>query len=318
MEYLRRRLPPPARLMTFEAVARHLSFTRAARELCVSQAATSRQIRLLEDQLGCLLFTREYRGIRLTGAGEQLYRAVHLGFSHMAEAFEALTRGEGRGGFTLAASLAFTTFWLMPRMSELDADHPLQDHRLLTSDADPDWGDPDLQAAIVFGAEPREGFRVEPLFRDRIFAVCRPGYFANRDGPPALVDLLQERLLHLDSERESWESWQSWFRGLGVNPPEDRPGPHFNNYPILLQAAQAGKGIALGWWRLISPLVEAGLLEPVLQQAFHPVQPYCLVTREGTSPSPAAAAFREWILGEAEDLKMADTWPDKASMRETN
>ena len=297
MSSLRHRLPSPNALLTFEAVARNLSFTAAAAELSVSQAAASRQIKLLEDYLGQPLFERRYRGIRMTAAGEQLYPVVHMGFGQMADTLGLLERRARRRQVTVATTLAFASFWLMPRMPGFDAAYPSHDLRLVTGDTPPDWqpGGPEL--AIVYGKGDWSGLAAERLFGDRIVAVAAPSYDCKAE---SAADLQAETLLHLENLDTSWLTWQGWFRQLGVvSPAAGRgAGRSFTSYAILIQAAQAGQGVALGWAELLRPSLENGLLRPVLPDAVEPAEAYYLLRRAAAPLSPGAEAFRSWILAE--------------------
>ncbi len=297
MSSLRRRLPSPNALLTFEAVARQLSFTVAAAELSVSQAAASRQVKLLEEYLGQPLFERRYRGIRMTAAGEQLYPVVHMGFGQMADTLALLERRVRRRQVTVATTLAFASFWLMPRMPGFDAAYPTHDLRLVTGDTPPDWqpGGPEL--AIVYGKGDWSGLAAERLFGDRILAVAAPAYDCKAK---SLEELRAETLLHLETVEPSWLTWRTWFQRLGIDRLQAGlgAGRAFTSYAILIQAAQAGQGVALGWAELLRPSLENGLLRPVLPEAVEPAEAYYLLRRSGEPLSPGAEAFRRWVLAE--------------------
>ena len=134
MRSLRSRLPPPASLLAFEAAARHLSFTLAAKELGVSQAAVSRQVRTLEDHLGTPLFRRLHRAVRLTGEGERLQAALAIGFGHIAETVETLRRSRATSGVTLCTTIAFAAFWLMPRIGQFRTAFPDVELKLVAAE----------------------------------------------------------------------------------------------------------------------------------------------------------------------------------------
>jgi DNA-binding transcriptional LysR family regulator len=299
MNSLRTRLPPTNALVAFDAVARHLSFTQAARELGVSQAAASRQVRLLEDHLGVALFSRAKKRVRLTSAGQQLHQAVAMGLGHIASTAEALRRDRTSRALTVATSLAFSAFWLMPRLPAFHAAYPALELRLSTSDAEADWYADDVDVAVVFGPNALGGWISEALFGDEVIAVCRPDYFGARGLPEAVSALREETLLQIDSPYHSWITWPDWLARNGAS--LDRPprGPRFNNYSIAVQAALDGQGLALGWRRLIAPLLREGRLAQVTAGRVRPPDAYVLLIQERGSQDRRVGAFRDWILGEA-------------------
>jgi DNA-binding transcriptional LysR family regulator len=299
MNSLRTRLPPTNALVTFDAVARHLSFTQAARELGVSQAAASRQVRLLEDHLGVALFSRAKKRVRLTSAGQELHQAVAMGLGHIASTAEALRRDRTSRALTVATSLAFSAFWLMPRLPAFHAAYPALELRLSTSDAEADWYADDVDVAVVFGPNALGGWISEALFGDEVIAVCRPDYFGARGLPEAVSALREETLLQMDSPYHSWIAWPDWLARNGA--PLDRPprGPRFNNYSMAVQAALDGQGLALGWRRLITPQLREGRLAQVTAGRVRPPDAYVLLIQERGSQDRRVGAFRDWILGEA-------------------
>lgn len=301
MKSLRNRLPPTNALVTFEAVARHLSFTQAARELGVSQAATSRQVRLLEDHLGVVLLDRARKRVRLTAAGQQLLEAVAMGFGHIASVADGL-RQERRGrALTVATSLAFSAFWLMPRLPAFHAANPALELRLSTSDSEADWYADDVDVAVVFGPQTVSGWHREALFGDQVIAVCRPDYFGARGLPPSVWALQEETLLQIESPYVSWFSWPDWFARNAAPLRRDPRGPRFNNYTIAIQAALDGQGLALGWRRLIAPLLRDGRLIQVTSASVTPDDAYVLLIPERAGEDRRVRAFRNWILREARE-----------------
>ncbi len=299
MSLFRTRLPPPGALIVFEAVARCLGFTAAARELGVSQAATSRQVRILEDHLGVALFRREGRQIRLTEAGEQLHLAVTMGLGHIAGTVDALRAPKRGKDLTVATSIAFSAFWLMPRLPGFHAAHPELELRLVTSDSEADWLAGNVDVAVIFGPRAAPGFVAEPLFGDRIVAVCHPDYFARLRPPRTAAGLRDQVLLQHETEHPSWMTWPTWFARQGVDLVKPLHGPHFNNYTMIVQAAQDGQGIGLGWRRLIEPQLRSGRLRQVTAASVAPDAGYAVLMPESRRDDPKVAAFRDWIMAEA-------------------
>jgi len=299
MTSLRAKLPPTNALVTFEAVARHLSFTQAARELGVSQAATSRQVRVLEDHLRVALFNRARKRVRLTSSGRQLLEAVAMGLGHIASVADGLRRDRHGRALTVATSLAFSAFWLMPRLPAFHAAYPNLELRLSTSDSEADWTADDVDVAVVFGPPAIGGWRSEALFGDEVIAVCRPDYFGARGLPETVAELGGETLLQIESPYVSWISWPDWFARNAAPLARDPRGPRFNSYSIAIQAALDGQGLALGWRRLVEPLLRDGRLIRVTSGQVTPDDAYKLLIQERAREARRVRAFRTWILSTA-------------------
>ena len=300
MSQFRSRLPPPGSLIAFEAVARRLSFTRAADELAVSQAAASRQVAILEDFLGVRLFSRERRQIQLTQAGTELYGAVATGLGHMATAVEHLQAPRRGRQLSIATSIAFSTFWLMPRLPAFHAAHPELQLRLMTSDSQTDWLGPEVQLAVIYGPGAPPGTRAEHLFGEEVVVAGHPELVAGRAPPKQPIDLLGFPLLHMEAVYPAWFGWRQWLIRCGASPPRELPGPRFNNYANMIQAARGGQGLVLGWRRLIETELATGALVRAAPFRVTPDEAYHLVVPERAIDSPGVDAFRTWILAEAD------------------
>src|SRR6056297_39172 len=179
MMSLKRELPPLNALATFESAARLASFTRAAEELHVSQAAVSRQVARLEQQLGTRLFHRGRRRLALTGAGRRLQESVTTGLGEIARGVRRVRMSTDEPPVTLAATIAFATYWLMPRMHTFREHYPDIDVRLLADDREADPGADDVDIAICYGeGSPITGQHRALLGAESIVPVCSPGYHA--------------------------------------------------------------------------------------------------------------------------------------------
>jgi len=303
MESLRKRLPPTKALVIFEATARHLSFTRAAGELHLTQAAVSRQIRVLEQDLGVPLFTREHRAVRLTPEGQRLKRTVAMALGHIAETAETLRRMHREPHINLHTTTAFGALWLMRRIGRFRAGFPEVQLRLVSSDDEIDLfgfsGNIDL--SISYGEGDWPGLHATRLLEDEILPICSPGF---RDGLPpefSLTDLPAQPLLHLESFEPTWMSWSTWFRQMSAQPARPPPpGTTFNNYLVILQAAQEGQGIALGWRQLVQPFLESGqLVRPVPDSLPSESAYYVLVQPGSLDLRPELRTVHEWLIQEA-------------------
>lgn len=296
-------LPPLDLFHTFEAVARHRSFTLAAQELGLTQSAVSRQIRALEEALDLRLFHRLHRAIDLTTGGQRLLEAVTQGLDGIRgclAAFEAVAKAPQ---ITVSASLAFAWFWLMPRLERFGAEHPEIDIRVLASDQPVLPGEGEVDVAIMFGAGQWLGLDARLLFGERVYPVCSPTYL--RDHPELLrpEDLLDQTLLHLEYGKLSFggADWQTWLLRQGVNGQPVRRGLRFNAYPMVLQAAEAGRGVALGWSYVTDPLLAEGRLVCPVARTVETREGYYLCTSQKFDHPLAITDFLGWIEAEAED-----------------
>ena len=295
-------LPPLASLRPFEAAARLGSMSAAARELGVSQPAISRTLAHLESHFGQPLFRRSHRGLALTDAGRALQRAVEAAFTLLAEASAGIRAPDRDRTVWLTANSGFAQQWLAQRLPELRRAMPQLFLRLTTSDRDEelDAGDYDLVVRFGTGQWPR--MRSTQLLPERVMPVCAPRYLAKRRrlakaASPAV--LAGEHLLHLDESSSRWLTWTSWFAAQGLKPRLERPALLYASYPLLLQAALAGEGIALGWQALIERPLADGSLVPLLPPLERDSHGYFLCRPRGRRMSQAKAylveAVADWI-----------------------
>ncbi len=294
-----RRLPSLNALRAFEAAARHLSFTKAAEELHVTQAAVSHQIKGLEEQLGLPLFRRLNRRLLLTDAGQAYLPALSEAFDGIAEATERLS-AERRGSALKVSTLPSTAAkWLLPRLSRFREQHPDIDILVSAADALVDFRRDDMDLAIRYGRGVYPGLECLPLMPDEIFPVCSPGLLA--DGPPLqrAEDLAHHTLLHDQTTEGEIQNWRTWFDLIGLTGVDPGRGPGFSDSNLLLEAAAAGQGVALGRRSLaLADLASGRLVIP-----FGPIVPsqnrYYIVYPPTKATLPALLAFRDWLLEEA-------------------
>ena len=288
-------------IVTFEAAARHLSFTAAADELCVSQAAVSRQIKRLEAQLGAVLFVREHRRLRLTHAGETFQQAVSFGLGHIADAAWELSTIQSHEQIQVAATTACATFWLMPRLNQFRLQYPQVDIRVVASDRFQDHYAADIDIAIGCGKRELPNYECHYLFPERVFPVCSPAYLA-ADSLENVAELCTKRLLHLDLkhwEDIGWEpiDWTLWLEHFGVQYKLKHPLMSFNLYPMLVQAALDGQGVALGWHHLTEPLLNDGKLVRPINKSWNSQRGYYLLVLSDRPASDEVLALKDWLLG---------------------
>ncbi len=277
-------------LRAFEASARHLSFTRAAVELHVTQTAVSAQVKNLEERLGTPLFRRLPRGLALTDEGQALLPMLSETFGRIGAVLGQFERGRLREVLTVAAVGTFAVGWLLPRLEAFRRDHPFVDLRLMTNNNRVDLAGEGLDCAIRFGDGAWHGTEAEPLVEAPLSPVCAPA-IARRLQAPA--DLLRETLLR--SYRA--DEWTRWFAAAGIKPPLLR-GPVFDSSLTMAAAAAQGAGVAL----LPPAMMAAELRHERLVQPFaievHTGR-YWLTRLKSRPASQAMRDFRAWLLKEA-------------------
>ncbi|HEY7690334.1 MAG TPA: LysR substrate-binding domain-containing protein [Dongiaceae bacterium] len=294
------RLPPANSLVAFEATARHLSFKDAARELKVTAAALSRQIRILEEDLGCRLFDRLHRAIRLTAEGKRLQQAVGAGLSGIAATVSELRAPVRDQQVTISSSSAFAFLWLLPRIAAFNLTRPEIDVRYVVSDAYLDVASgEDVDILIRYGSGQLPGYVGHKLFHDELIAACSPAYLKRRPPLKSPADLLGERLIHLENVDPIWEDWAAWFAQLGINDAPSSRGQLINNYIIAVQAAVDGIGIVLGWKYLLQNHLRQGLLVPAIDVSVPTTQAYHQMLSERRHASGNVDLLRRWIETEA-------------------
>ena len=289
-----RRLPPLNALRAFEAGARHLSFTKAAEELHVTQAAISHQVKLLEEDLGVSLFRRMTRKLALTEEGRALMGVA--GEALDAIAGEAARLREAPGGRTLSLSLipTFGVKWLAQRLGRFWALHPEIDLRLHHSIHLVDFARDEVDAAVRWGGGAWPGVEAVYLMRAGLVPVCSP---ALCKGPPALNvpdDLRHHTLLH---ERD-YVDWAQWLAVAGAHEVEARRGPIIDDPSVLHQAAIDGQGVALESESIVRADLEAGRLVKPFDVDLDRDNAYYLVAPPRHFDRPNVQAFRDFLLSE--------------------
>ena len=238
-------------LRAFEVSARHLSFTRAAEELHLTQTAVSQHVRKLEDRLGRRLFRRLPRGLALTDEGQALLPVLSEAFERLSATLASLQTRQRREVLSIGVVGTFAVGWLLPRLRDFQARHPLIELRLFTHNNRVDLAAEGLDAAIRFGDGQWPGCEAAPLLDAPLAPVCSPALAHRIRGP---ADLGRETLLR--SYRG--DEWPAWFEAAGVRAPL-LTGPQFDSSLLLADAAAQGAGVALLPLRLFSRDLQAGL-----------------------------------------------------------
>jgi DNA-binding transcriptional LysR family regulator len=299
MQSLRSLIASPSALFAFEAAGRHMSFTRAADELNVSQAAVSYSIKQLESALGQPLFIRRHRRIELTEAGERFFHDVSIGLAHIRRSADALQRERSEHHVTLSVSTAFASGWMLPRLSAFRADHPDIDLRLQTTDKDVDLAAEGISLGIRRGTGDWQAYESALLAREEIRPVCSPSYLATVPKPSRPSDLVGLRLIHLDEPFRPAPTWADWFAAQGIDFSDKGDGMRLNDYAMVIQAALEGGGVALGWRYLTDDYVARRLLTYPIAHNLRTSFGFYVVWPHGAQLSADAVATRDWLCRQA-------------------
>jgi putative choline sulfate-utilization transcription factor len=310
-----RRLPPLQSLVIFEAAVRHLSFTAAALELGTSQPAVSQRIGLLEEDLGVPLFKREHRGVSPTADGLQLFNAVRESLGGIGGAAAKIRSRRARQVLTVATDFGFAAYWLMPRLAALRALVPNLDVRIVTTQDPFDIRGEPVDMAIAFGAGTWPGCKALPLFPEIVVPVCSPGFLNQHSATGQATDLAELPLLHLESaEPLRWLGWQNWLTLHGIAATGESHDLTLNNYPLVIQAAIAGQGVALGWTPLVDELVRNGQLVAAFAPPTRTAHGYFMVEPLTHNPPEPVQRFRTWMLEECEKALWQSPLLDKKGL----
>ena len=298
-----RKLPSSRSLVVLEVAGRLLNFSAAGRQLGMSQAAVSKQIQLLEATLGLKLFVRSNRGLTLTAAGRRLHHAVSFGLNHIADAVDEVRPRFQSGRVTITTTIALASVWLMPRIAKFRSDHREIDLRVIATDDILDLSSENIDVGIRYGMGQWPGAVAQKLFGIELFPVCSPSFLAASDPIHKVEDLLNMTLLHVDEPNSTDATWDVWLRAVGCSRNSPPGGLHFNNYPLLVQSAVTGQGIALGWGHLVDDLIASGALVRCLPTT-HLLKPaFFLVNGENVLLRKEVTTFSDWIVQETKGIR---------------
>ena len=289
----KRILPSLTALQFFEASVRHMSFTRAARELNVTQSAVSRQIRQLEQYVGRPLFRRHKQRLVLTEPGET-YAAAVRELLDRAEAatLQLMAYGSGGGVLTIALLPTFGSRWLVPRLGDFTTRHPDIQLNLVTQVRPFDFAGSEIDAAIHFGREIWPGAICRQLMGEVVVPVAAPSLLG--DGGLARPQDVGRYTLLQHMTRP--QAWQEWLRACGVEDVDGRMGPRFEEIHMVIQAAVAGLGLAVLPRFLIREEIAGGRLVVAIDRPVKSEHAYYLVHPERKADLHRVAVFRDWLL----------------------
>ncbi|MBX2869453.1 MAG: LysR family transcriptional regulator [Acidiferrobacterales bacterium] len=303
MNKFRNLLPPLSSLLPFEAAARLGSITKAGEELGLTQAAVSRQIKSLESNLNVELFTRRNRAIHLTEDGEEFRQSVSSALETIAGSSMRLRERKKSGEIVLFAQLCEGLYWVMPRLSNFYQQHPNIEVRVPVSTRPitefVEYFDIALQTTGRQSGDCEKVFTVP----DEVFPVCSPGYLKKIQNAVTLSDLPDHHLLHHRVYPQDWIDWDDWLKDLGADIRVGLKGTIYDSYPMMIQSAIEGHGLALAWRQTTDRLLESGALVRPLKESLYLQDGLSVYRHPQCSVTPELETFIGWLqrelLGEA-------------------
>ncbi|HGM5550604.1 TPA: LysR family transcriptional regulator [Pseudomonas putida] len=299
---MRRKIPSTTALISFEAAARHESFTKAAEELSLTQGAICRQIASLEDFLSVELFRRSRRGVKLTEAGLSYSRRVATQLDAVERDTLSVMGQQGTNVIELAVVPTFGTQWLLPRLKDFQLKHPEVTVNLTNRTRPFLFADTDFDAAIYFGDADWSGTESHRLMGENPMPVCGPALLGSR------THLTPDEIAELPLLQQTTRpyAWRQWFNSQHLNIPRDMTGPRYELFSMLAQAAMHDMGIAL-----IPPfLIQRELAEKRLvianPNALSSIKAYYLMIPERKVESASLKAFRDWLVNQAHSYSLEE------------
>ncbi|MDD5249224.1 MAG: LysR substrate-binding domain-containing protein [Rhodocyclaceae bacterium] len=301
-----RRLPSLDPLKGFDAAARHLSFTKAAAELFLTQSAISRQIQTLEDQLGVKLFRREARRLALTPAGEVLHRAAGEMLARLADVCAGLKAAPRRPRVTVSAAVGMASLWLVPRLAAFQEVEPDLDVLISADNRIVDLEREDIDLALRYIAPEVAPPGATLLFDEVVFPVASPATAAALPAVLRAQDLAKLTLLVFESGNNTpWLSWEPWLAGLGLAHAAPQAVLRFNQYDQMIRAAEDGRGLALGRGPLVAQAIAAGRLRALSDARRRIAARAYFLVRSPQAQRPEVERFAAWLVGEAKKIETA-------------
>ncbi|MBL1376486.1 LysR substrate-binding domain-containing protein [Zobellella iuensis] len=298
-----RPLPPLNCLQAFEAAARGKSFTQAAYELSLTQSAISRQIKRLEEYLGRPLFHRDAMGVELTPTGKHYFHLIQRLLRELADGTAELTRYQGALQLTLASSPTVASMWLTRKLPTLQARYPRLDIRILTMEDPRRLELSEFDLALYYrvpGEIEPPGVDCTPIFgQEKVICVCSPNYLLQSGPITSPENLLQQHvMLVVEDFYHDWLTWQDWFLATGHPYTSPKRTLRANSYQLLMQAALAGQGVAMGWSELFAPYLEEQSLIQALPEYMPSKGLLSLMEPRHRHPTEAIRQFKKWLFNQ--------------------
>ena len=292
---MRRKLPPLNSLRAFESAARHQNLTRAAKELNVTQAAVSYQVKLLEERIGVKLFHRHGGGLKLTPESHVYFAALRQAFDLIREATDELVAASPTTNLTVSTYPNFAINWLLPRLQDFSTKHAELNLAVVTSIRTLDFERHQMDVAVRWGAG-WPGLECHYLFSADMLPVCSPALLTGSKSLRKPKDLASHTLLHIESSRDDWKTW---LDAVGVTGIDVYRGPVFDSSAFTQQAAIDGLGIAMGRIPLVDEYLKSGRLVAPFRERYRTEDAWYLVFPKATASFRKVKIFANWMMEEA-------------------
>uniref|UniRef100_UPI003F49233D LysR substrate-binding domain-containing protein n=1 Tax=Cupriavidus necator TaxID=106590 RepID=UPI003F49233D len=278
----------------FEAAARTNSFTRAARELALTQSAVSKQVKALEDALHCALFDRHARGIQLNSAGAAFQEEI-APILHRLERAVVRFRNQQQGqAVSIACTQAVAHFWLFPRVVRFNQEHPDITISVMSINAISERTCNDCDLGILYGDGDWASLDSIRLFPEIVYPVCKADL--NVATPSRPEEITELPLVQLDSRTWDCIDWHDWFRHFGIEYAVPQNAITFNEVTLSFNAATEGLGVCLGWDFMAKKSIETGVLRRVGEFQYETGRFDYLVSTKNRPLSKPAQTFRDWLV----------------------
>lgn len=290
--------PPLIAARTFEAAARHGNFQKAAAELNVTPAAVSHQVRRLEEYLGRDLFIRQNRAVELTADGAQLAASLASLFVELEQVLDPRHGAALQAPLRISAMPSLAAKWLAPRMADFEAQHPHIRVELVDEDALADFRDGRTDLALRYGPGGYAGMRCLPWMAAPVVAVCSPSLAAQLREP---ADLHGQTLIHDETSRVNGSppDWPAWLASAGVAHEAPLQGPRFSSVYVALEAARAGRGVALAALPFVADDLASGTLVRPFGLVLDNPCAFWIVYPERVQPDARVRTLVNWLLAAA-------------------
>ena len=297
-------MPSLNSLRALEAVARHLSYQRAAEELHVTPAAVKHLVVNLEKALGRKLVKRQGRGIALTEAAAFGAEDLGIAMRHMAHAVQKMRLQDENDRLIITVEASFATTWLVPRLEDFRSRNPGINVLIDSSQRIIDVSRSEVDIAIRYGVGSDENLIVQRLFDDIVYPACSPSLAAGLSSLTEIDQLRNVPLIHWDMSQLPWANatrrwfdWGEWMKQVGIEGVDVSKGLRFSDYALAVQAAISGQGVILASWPILKDPTDAGLLIQLFPDSVRSTDiGYDLVTTKEAVKRPAVAAFTEWLM----------------------
>jgi len=290
------RLPSLAALKAFESVGRHLSFQRAAEEVCLTPSAVSHQVRTLENQLGARLFVRRHHELELTLIGHNYLGRIQSIIADLLDATTDVVNSSGQAPLSIQLCPSLSATWMVRRLGSFRKENPKLEINLVTPYEDPNFLLPEVDLGVLYGNGNWTGFRTEYLMGEQVFPVCSPDYLKSAPTLKHPADLVNHTIIRCNIAAKP--EWKMWCEVVGLTDFKPEQNLRFHNRVQSITAAVEGLGIAMGRHPAVDAALDAGQLVIPFDAILDGFGSYYLVYPDQSGRLPRIAAFRAWIIAQ--------------------